>query len=218
MSFMAPSINLSHTASALLTGVHSFGLSARDTLSPATQKIKDIVTSPLGQTVIGFGLGMGAHRIYGPLTEKIVKALGVSAILPDPFRDLHLPYKIFLAPFVCVLGPILEEKMFRGDLQETLKDKFEFFYLNRGFSYSAANTAARVTSVLFGSIIFGLIHFTNAIVFWCNPVLFLPQVVAATIMGLIFGLAKELSGELDMPVAMHVGNNTLAWAHYMYRP
>lgn len=32
------------------------------------------------------------------------------------------------------------------------------------------------------------------------------------LMGLMFGLAKELSGGLSLPIGMHVGNNTLAWA------
>lgn len=58
-------------------------------------------------------------------------------------------------------------------------------------------------------------HFSNALVFWCNPILFLPQVVAATIMGLMFGLAKEFTGDLYMPIGMHMGNNTLAWVAKM---
>ena len=208
-------VNTSYTTNAFLSGVRSFSVSVGDAFYTATQKIKDAVTSPVGQGVIGFGLGVGAHKIYGPLTDKIVKFLGVSTILPDPFSGLGLDCKILLTPFICVLGPILEEKIFRGDLQGMLKDKLKSFYVNRGFSDSGANTAARVTSVFFASVVFGFIHFTNAIVFWCNPVLFLPQVVSTTIMGLIFGLAKEFSGELHMPFGMHIGNNTLAWAHYI---
>jgi len=215
MSFTVPSTDPFYTANAFLTGVHSFGVSAGEAFNATTQKIKDAVTSPVGQGVIGFGLGVGVHKIYGPLTEKIVKLLGVSTILPDPFSGLGLGCKILLTPFICVIGPILEEKMFRGDLQGALKNKLNSFYVNLGLSDSDANTASRVTSVFFASVIFGLIHFTNAIVFWCNPVLFLPQVVAATIMGLVFGLAKEFSGELHMPIGMHIGNNSLAWAQYI---
>jgi membrane protease YdiL (CAAX protease family) len=103
--------------------------------------------------------------------------------------------------------------MFRGDLQGALKDKLHSFYENIGFSNPDATIASRVTSVFFTSVIFGLLHFTNAIMFWCNPILFLPQVVAATTMGLMFSLAKEFSGELHMPIGMHIGNNTIAWAH-----
>ncbi len=176
------------------------------------QQNDDFLSSSL---VIGLGLGAYAHKIYGPLTEKIVKILGVPTGLPDPFGGLDLLTKLVLTPFVCFLGPISEEQTFRGDLQGTLREKFESYFVNRGFSESTANIAARVTAIFFASVIFGLVHFMNAIVFWCNPILFLPQVVAATIMGLIFGLAKECAGNLDMPIGMHIGNNTLAWANYL---
>jgi membrane protease YdiL (CAAX protease family) len=168
--------------------------------------------SSIFQGALGFGLGLGMHRIYGPLTEKVVRALGVSTSLPDPFGGLGFVAKIVLAPLVCVIGPILEEWDFRGLLQEDIKKSLLNFYSVLG---SAANTAARVTSLFFTSIIFGVVHFSNALIFWCNPILFLPQVIAATFMGLLFGLAKELTGSLSMPIGMHIGNNTLAWAHYL---
>ncbi len=189
-------------------------LMTEDAFNATTQKIKDA----LPQGVVGVGCGVGLavwmENIYIPLTEKIVKAFDLSINpldLPDPFSSLGLGSKILLAPFICILGPIMEEMMFRGTCQEVLKDTFNSFYVNLGFPDSAAQMAARVTSVFFSSVIFGLIHFTNAIMFWCNPILFLPQVVFATIVGLILGLAKEISGELYMPIGMHIGNNTLAW-------
>ncbi len=185
-------------------------------LPTTVQEIKDVMVSPFSQTLIGAGLGIAAHRAYMPLTERIVKFLCPSAVSLNPFSSLSLSDKIFLTPFICILGPALEEIMFRGSLQEILQEKFESFFIGQDFSDSAALTAARVASVFFTAIIFGLVHFTNAIFFWCNPILFLPQVVAATIMGLMFGLAKELTGELHMPIAMHVGNNTLAWDHYIF--
>ncbi len=215
MSFAVSRTDPFYTTNPFLTGVHPFGVSVGDIFNVTTQKIKDAVTSPVGQGVIGFGLGTGVHKIYGSLTEKTVKLLGVSTILPNPFTGLCLGFKILLIPFVCVIGPIEEEKMFRGDFQEDVKNKLNSFYVDLGLSDSDANTAARVTSIFFASVIFGLIHFSNAIVFWCNPVLFLPQVVAATIMGLVFGLAKEFSGELHMPIGMHIGNNSLVWAQYI---
>jgi membrane protease YdiL (CAAX protease family) len=198
-----------------MAGLRSFGVSVGERFQRYYPKVKDAVTSRVGQVMVGFGLGMGAHRIYGPLTEKIIKSLRIATIFSDPFNDLSLGQKIIQMPFVCILGPILEEKLFRGCLQGALKDKLGSFYLNRGFSDSAANTAARMTAVFFASVIFGLAHFTNAIAFGCSPVLFLPQVVATTIMGLMFGFAKEFSGGLHMPIGMHIGNNTLAWAHYI---
>lgn len=197
------------------SGAPFFSVSIEDAFCTVTQKIKDAASSCFGQGIIGFVLGTGAHKIYMPLTDKIIKFLGVSTILSDPFNGLALNYKILASPLVCVVAPVLEEQMFRGDLQGMLKDKFKSFYLDKGYSDSVANTAAGVSSVFFASIAFGLMHFTNAIVFWCHPVAFVLQVVAATLMGIVFGLAKEFSGQLHMPLGMHIGNNTVAWANYI---
>lgn len=199
-----------------LHGVHSFGALIEDAFTTTSNKIKEAVTSPVGQQVIGFGLGVGMHKITIPLTLYGIKNLGATTNLDDdPFRINNLATKILLAPFVCVIGPITEEQLFRRDLQDRLQDQLEDFYLNQNFSVPNANTAARVTSIFFTSVVFGLLHFTNAIAFRCNPILFLPQVVHATIVGLLFSLAKEFSGELHIPIGMHIGNNTIAWAHYI---
>lgn len=212
MSFTASGFNPSCMHRGFVATVYSLS----SDLASTAKKIKDAVASRAGQAIFGFGLGVASHKIYAPLTEKILKFIGVSATLPDPFLGLNLGVKILLIPFIAVLGPIWEEKMFRGDLQETLKDRLNSFYMNQGFSDSSAKDASRITSLFFSSVLFGLMHFTNAIVFWCNPVLFLPQVIATTIMGILFGLAKEFSGELYMPCGMHIGNNTLAMTHLIY--
>jgi membrane protease YdiL (CAAX protease family) len=214
MPIMASIKNKYYTENSSPNVLESIGIVLEDTICATAQKIKEIVTSPL-QLIFGFGLGLGLHKIYAPLTNKIIKALRISIPLADPFSTLDLSSKIFLTPIVCILVPLLEEYMFRGTLQETLKDVFESFYINLGFSLTAAETAARVTSLFFSSVIFGLAHFTNALIFWCNPIIFLPQVVATTIMGLLFGLAKEFSGDLSLPSGMHIGNNTLAWIQMM---
>lgn len=96
-------------------------------------------------------------------------------------------------------------------LEETFKSKLSSFYISQNFSGSIANTAARMTAVFFTTALFGLIHFTNALFFWSNPILFLPQVVHATIGGLILSLSKELSGKLYIPIGMHIGHNTFWW-------
>lgn len=172
-----------------------------------SQKITDYA-----QGVIGFVLGLGIHRIYGPFTERIIKALSIPYF--DPFMGLPFVVKIAITPFVCILGPIMEEHMFRGDLQGLFKEQFSTFYLNLGLP--AADLNARISAIFFSSVIFGVIHFSNAAIFWCNPILFLPQVVAATFMGFLFGIAKEITGGLTLPAGMHIGNNTLAMANYLY--
>ncbi len=201
--------------------LHSGFIQFSADIGGALKKIKDIATSPVavGQLIIGAGLGAGMNKVYFPLTQRILKALGTSPVLASPITSPinggSLGYKIVMTPVACILFPIMEERMFRGDIQETLKTNFQPFFARFGFSDSAANISARVMSVFFGSVIFGIGHFSNAIFFRCNPILFLPQVVAAITMGLIFGLAKEFSGGLLMPIGMHVTNNTLAWVQYL---
>jgi membrane protease YdiL (CAAX protease family) len=212
MSFAISSVRPTCTTSSVLAGVHCFNVWVGDSFSIAIKKIKDAVTSPFGQLVVGFGLGLCLHKIVMPPTVTILKFFGMSESSFDqiPFRGLSLASKVILIPYACIIGPIAEEIAFRDEVPKDLKEKLTPFYMNLGLSDSDANTVSRVTSVFFASLIFGSYHFLNAIPFCCNPVLFLPQVVFATIYGLIFGLSKELSGQLILPIGIHIGNNTLA--------
>jgi len=177
----------------------------------------ELINNDTTKTIVGLGLGAASHKVYTPLVERSITAFGIKTTnLADPFAAMSYSSKVLATPFVCVLGPIIEEVFFRGDLQNFLRETFESLFLSQGFSYGVANTAARITAVFFSSIIFGLVHFTNALVFMCNPILFLPQVIGATIMGLIFGAAAEISNDLNLPISMHIGNNTWAWfSHYL---
>jgi membrane protease YdiL (CAAX protease family) len=216
MSLATTNHTPSYARNPICEGFHSFRVAAETTFNDTVPKVQDFIGSPIGQGMIGFGLGLGMHLVYGPITERILTAMGYvvsDSGAADPFMSMGLPSKILLMPLICILGPIQEELGFRGGLQGFFKEAFESFYLDRGLQDSSAKMAARVTSVFVTSVIFGLVHFSNAIIFWCNPVLFLPQVIAATIMGLVFGLAKEMTGDLAMPIGMHIGNNTLAWAN-----
>ncbi|MBS0649576.1 MAG: CPBP family intramembrane metalloprotease, partial [Verrucomicrobia bacterium] len=179
MSLATTNYNPSHARNPICEGFHSFRVAAETTFNDTVPKVQDFIESPIGQGMIGFGLGLGMHLAYGPITERILTAMGYvvsDSGGADPFMSMGLPSKILLMPLICILGPIQEELGFRGGLQGFLKDAFESFYLDRGLENSAANMAARVTSVFVTSVIFGLVHFSNAIIFWCNPVLFLPQV------------------------------------------
>lgn len=210
MTFDSPQVYQTYSDSRFIDSPYSFGESIRESIDTTAQEIKNFVASPAGQMIIGLGVGVCLHAVYGPLTERVVHLFGISAIPPDPFNRLGNVTKVLLSPVICVIGPVIEEVEFRGKLQGMIKDTLESLYVHLGCSDSTATLAARVTSLFFTAIIFGIVHFSNALVFWCNPVLFLPQVIAATIMGLIFGLAKEFSGDISMPIGMHIGNNTIA--------
>jgi membrane protease YdiL (CAAX protease family) len=217
MSISLSCTNQPYTIKSVMAGLSSCGTVVKDGLNATSKKITDVLRTPVAKGVIGFGLGLCAYKVYSPITQKILQTLSrvTTASFADPSKGLSLTTKFILAPFTCILGPIVEEVLFRGDLQGYLKNAFQSFYINRGISESKAVIAARVTSVFFTSVIFGLVHFSNALFLWSNPMIFLPQVVACTIMGFMFGAAKELSGGLSMPIGMHMGNNTIAMAHSM---
>ena len=200
----------------IVNGFYSCGAPLRDACCTMAEKVKEMVTSPVavGQVVLGaVGWGVYGYPISTSLGEKVVAVWGMSDTFSDSFAEISPRMQILLSPFSCVVGPIIEECAFRGQLQEMLKDKFESFYTDQGFS--SADIAARVTSVFFTAIIFGLLHFSNALFFWRHPVFFLPQVVLAMFGGLISGLSQELSGGLYVPCGIHIANNTLTWAKHM---
>ncbi len=216
MSLTISNYNPFHTRSSLYEGFHSFRIAAETTFHDTISKVQDFVTSEIGQAAIGFGLGLGMPLVYAPITERILTAMGFvfsDSAAPDPFMSMGFPLKIIVMPLLTIIAPIAEELLCRGNLQEYLKETSETFYIDHGLSDASAKMTARVSAVFFTSILFGLTHFSNALVFRCNPILFLPQVIVATIMGLILGLAKEATADLAMPIGMHIGNNTLAWAN-----
>jgi len=217
--------------------IQSYGEYLREGISTTTQKVIDVARHPFSQCVMSFGLGLVVHRIYGPLTSRVLNFLGVTKIPVDPFKQIPFIFKIIMTYHVCILGPAVEENMFRGSIQPGLKSQFYEGFKNLGLSECLARAASSVTSIVVTSILFGLIHFANAILILCDPIIcllvlcalidglidlnwvllflnpmsYLPQVIAATIMGVIFGLAQEFTAEVYIPISMHIGNNSFAW-------
>lgn len=175
---------------------------------------KEVFSSAVG--VGSFLLGGAYAVVNGAIVTKVIGAYGLKSI-SDPFRTMNLGCKLLAGPFICIMGPIMEEVVFREQLPEKMKTPLFECYKTLGFNESSAKTCARITSVFLSAILFGLVHFTNAIFFCCSPYLFLPQVIAATIAGFTFGLANELSGDLVVPCGMHIGNNTLAWLNMVFQ-
>ncbi len=109
-------------------------------------------------------------------------------------------------------GP--EEIFFRESLQTSLRHDLESRFFSLGLPDSVASVATRVTAVALTSLAFAAIHIPNIIIFALlgNPFIGCYQVVNVFFMGVVLGLAKELTGELSVPTAMHITNNTKTWA------
>jgi membrane protease YdiL (CAAX protease family) len=200
-----------HQPATFYDDLRTYSQSIKTALSETAQKIQEFLQTPGGKFFIGLGLGAVGLLICGPLSSRIVTPFIDLATFADPFTALPTGVKILLAPLICLVGPICEEYEFREGLQNALKAAFQEIFSTMGMTPNNAVLASRISAIFFGSVIFGLVHFTNALVFWCNPIVFLPQVVFATMFGLCLGLVKEMSGDLTMPMAMHICNNTIAW-------
>lgn len=211
---MAPQIrNLPNVNASYL---NSFITYIEDGFKSTVQKVKDFIASPVGQTLIGVQMGIMVGIFSGALTGKIFTALDIP-ISPDPLGSLSLSSLIILSPYICLIRPLSEEQMLRGSLHDYLKESFESFYVHLDCSPEIAKTASRISAIFFGSIIFGLYHLSNALVFLCNPMHFLPHAVAATFMGFFLGIAKEITGELYLSNGMRVANNSFITATFMHR-
>lgn len=178
---------------------------------------KDEITTTKGKVMIAAGLGFGMYfyQFNTSLAAKTINALGFPPTRPDPFGDVRVSSLALSSPFACLIGPVIEEIFFRGGVQEDLCNKLERVYKNKGFSDYMSNAASRVTSLFCTSAIFAGVHLLNA-PFAENQSTVYAQTIIAASAGLIIGLAKEFSGELSLPIGIHVGNNIAAWANNIH--
>ena len=105
---------------------------------------------------------------------------------------------------VVVLGPIIEEVIFRGVLRDLVV----------GLEPKEVNpekycgmTWERLVSVAKVSLIFGLVHLSPN-QGWLN----VPIVIALSVLGFIMGMLREYTGNLWAPTGLHMANNGLAVA------
>jgi membrane protease YdiL (CAAX protease family) len=136
---------------------------------------------------------LGAYLAFLPvwmlcalLVSALWRALGWP-VAPQPhleyFADEHgvLAWSVVVTT-VCLVGPVVEEVIFRGHLQtglETLLGPRRALWL--------------------AALSFGLIHVPN------GPVLFVP----ITALGLLFGWLRQRSGGLLAPIVAHAAHNTV---------
>jgi len=205
-----------------IDAIYSLGGSISDLASRVNDYVRESI---LIQFVLGAALGMVAGYVtFNFLTLPVVtQLLGVEKtakiLAQNPFadmKDMDFIEKFFLSIEACIGAPILEEIIFRGFLMDAMGSQFNESF-REYFPEDTVQRVAQVATILFSSIIFGVVHFFNAIAFSCSPVLLLPQVINATFGGIGFAIAKELTadcekeplGPLRLPIYMHFGNNLM---------
>ncbi len=150
--------------------------------------------------LIAMGYQKNAKRLWNPCSARIMSwagGLGLSAIvlsdllsqtfgflpnlMEDSFSQMESGRTGVLA--IVVLGPVLEEMLFRGGVTEELLRKF-----------SAGK------AILYSALIFGIFHI--------NPA----QIIPATFVGLLLGWLYYKTRSLVPCITVHILNNGLSVA------
>lgn len=142
--------------------------------------------SPVSSACLGWSLLAGASVIF--LIDFLMSYL---TFLPDLLRDTFDLLQSGWLGILCVavLGPVLEELLFRGAITKVLLRRYDPF-----------------KAILFSGLIFGIFHL--------NPV----QVVAASFSGFFFAWLYYKSGSLVPGILIHILNNSLSvWLSLNYR-
>ena len=131
-------------------------------------------------TISCIGTGMISSIIY--LTySTIIKNYGI--IIPEP--DFSFPtestYLILFLMYACVIGPILEEIIFRG------------------FILKSMQKYGNLTAIIVSSILFSMFHLN--LVQFVNPV----------IMGILFGFIAIKSKSIVPSIIAHIFNNSITF-------
>lgn len=158
-------------------------LIARSTLR---QKVSDVWKRPqcsrndlLKWLVLALGAA-GAGSLLSDGLSALFKFAGLKLASPDFNLSGSRNADIIMAAYVCVIGPVLEETLFRGMILQSLRPWGDWF--------------AVVTS----SVLFGLAHMN------------LVQGIPAVLLGIVFGFITVKSGSILPSAILHIINNTLS--------
>lgn len=169
------------------------------------RKVDRFFRTEVGQLCLGMMIGFSLPFLFSRISKKILDTFCITVY---SLKKPRVSDVIFSSSYLIVLTPILEEALFRGVLQEKLKEVFTELFSSRFFG--------KVAAVFFAAILFGLAHFLDAFLSCTNMYLLVPKVIYTTLVGLTFGIAKECSG-LHLAMGMHMGNNMMAWSGLMGR-
>lgn len=134
--------------------------------------------SPVSVPYLGWSLVIGFSAIF--LIDFVMSGL---SFLPDWLGDTFGVLQSGWLGIVCisVLGPVLEEMLFRGAITKVLLQRY-----------------TPVKAILLSALIFGIFHI--------NPV----QVVGAALSGILFAWLYYKTGSIVPGILVHILNNSLS--------
>lgn len=162
--------------------LHREGLRMRDVISFNLKSLQGSWLKAIGLGILTFVVGLAAEQLMGLVytvpssdpTADFIKTLGGSAL--------------FLMAALAMIGPVMEEIIFRGFLFNVLRSS-----LSRKFGLAFTTLVS-----LFGSaFVFGVMHMN------------LPALPFYMVLGAVYAEAYRRSGSLVVPVIAHVLNNSM---------
>ena len=134
--------------------------------------------APLSATTLIWGFLGGVAMVN--LSDTVVSQM---TFLPDLMKETFDSLQLGWLGILCVsvLGPVLEELLFRGAITKVLLEKYE-----------------PITAILLSGMVFGVFHL--------NPV----QVVSATLAGFFFAWLYYKTRNLLPCILIHIFNNSLS--------
>lgn len=163
------------------------------------------------KTVVGLGLGMLYYPANKIILKHVAPIVGLSSsVRSDPFGERSLTSLVLHIPLACVIGPIMEECVYRGGIQDALSNALDRFRQIRDLSGPVSRIACLAANILFTTTIFSITHLTN-IPFSKEASEVYAQTITCFFGGIVLSAAKELSKNLLLPIGFHIGFNVHAW-------
>lgn len=144
-------------------------------------------TPPVGRFVaMGTALGLAAPVIGGLLTQVLAGDHDVSQAVSEIADKAHIGMRVALLPVVVLVGPAVEELLFRGALLSVLRTR-----LGDGWA------------IALSAIIFGTVHLPDLAWLWYA----VPNLV---LVGFFCAWLRVRSGSIWPSFVAHAANNALA--------
>jgi len=164
-------------AVAIIIGIKTIKIRLREDIFTPNKAPKMFVL--LG-TISCIGIGLISSMIY-LIYSTIIKYYGLTIPEPDFTMPSQRGYLILFLIYVCLLGPILEEVIFRG------------------FILRSMQKYGNLTAIIVSSILFSMFHLN--LVQFINPVL----------MGIVLAFITIKSKSIFPSIIAHIFNNTIAF-------
>jgi membrane protease YdiL (CAAX protease family) len=130
-------------------------------------------------------------QCYYPNFSISQDAIKIFTLFKDVHPFLDITWKAVMIVYVVIIGPALEEILFRGILNEMFKNKKE---------EGEESTCKKVMRVALVSLVFGACHLSP----FQDPLSNLVIFVVTGVLGFILGMLKEQQNNLIAPTAAHM--------------